>query len=327
MGEQQGATLERPAPAAPPARSRLSGWLRPQLVAPLALVTALAGVGGWAHLDHAGGPAYQPHPPSVKSLKLPGGPASAAPITPAAVALAPAAGRDPGTAVATYLAARQRGDDATAYALLAPVARQAFSTLAVWRAGQLSRPRPVRFTAAATPAGAGGSADVRTEITQQGRLDLIVGFVPDSVRATYRALRTPAGWRVLPDPVTLTPVLPSDAPAAQAAAQWLAEVSQCDSTAAEAFQVGPDLTGDVVFGQYPCTKPGNWRAGSVRPLVEGPRTQAFTAAYGSGVGLWARLVPVTGPADSFSVALAPVGGRWRVFGIIRDGAGGTEGGS
>ena len=53
-------------------------------------------------------------------------------------------------------------------------------------------------------------------------------------------------------------------------------------------------------------------------LEEGPAARPFTAAYGSGVGHWARLVPIVSPQGRFFAAMAPLGEAWRVFGLLAE---------
>lgn len=320
MTDDRAATLDRAVDRRPPPAGG-SWWLRPRLVVPLAAVVAAAAGAGAVVLRSSRAEPYAPHPASVQTLRLPG--STAAPAAPGRAARLPvapaAAGRTPEAAVRAFLTASRRRDDSAAFALLAPAARRSIATVAEWRNAQGSRPRPT----AVRIAGSSG-ADVRVGLVQQPALDPLTGFVPGRLSATYRTVRTSAGWRVLPDPVAATPVLPAAAAAAGSAARWLALQRRCDAAGAVKLQASADLLGDIGFATQPCSAGGSWRAGAATTIVEGPRAQPFLAAYGSGVGNWARVVPVSGPGGArFLVALAPLGAQWRVFGLVRDGTGGS----
>lgn len=319
MTDERSATLDR-AVDRPPPPGHPSRWHHRGVALSAAVVLASAAGAGAVVLRSSRTEPYVPHPASVQALRLPGaapaGPAARAKALPRAPA---AAGRTPTAAVTAFLAARRAGRDEASYALLGPAARKELRSVAEWRNAQATRPRPSGFRVTAV-----SGADVRVQVTQHAVLDQLVGFVPGQVRATYRAVRTPAGWRVLPDPVTATPVLLPERAAAATATRWLALQSSCDRAGAAGLQASGDLLGDVGYAAAPCRTGGSWRAGAATTLVEGPRAQPFLAAYGSGVGSWARVVPVSGPRGArFLVALAPLGTQWRVFGLVRDGTGGT----
>ncbi len=166
------------------------------------------------------------------------------------------------------------------------------------------------------------------DVVQQPGLDSRLGFVPGRLRGSFRAEPSAAGWRVQPDPVSAEAILPADAGAATAASAWLTSKQRCDDVSAARLQASAGLVGASGYADLPCRTPGNWRAGAVGPLVEGPRTQPVLAAYGSGASGWSRLVSVSGPEGAtFSVALAPIGDQWRVYGLVSDGSGRSEVGS
>jgi hypothetical protein len=259
------------------------------------------------------------HPASVRSLTFPGGPpASTAPTAVTTVRLPAGADSSATAAVATYLRARSDGDTATSYALLSAIAKRSFPTEATWVNAVADLPAPATFLVSGHK-DAGGGTEVSVDVRRTPVLNSFVGFVPARAIEVYRAVRSGAGWRVDAQPVRVTPNLISDRSAAADVTAWLNRLAACDTAGAAPLQVSADLLGDAALPQAICAQHTRLRAAPVRPVVGGPSTAAFLAAYGPDLGSWARLVPVTGPSQQLLVGVAPLGPSWRVFGIVSGG--------
>lgn len=317
----------QPPSGARPARKRRT------VVAGTAAVALVAAGATWQAQRGPDEEPYRPHPASVQKLSLPGAPTAPAPggtaPSPRPAPAAPAAaGRDATAAARAYLDARVRGNAAASFAMLTPAQQAAFGTVEDWTLALSDRPRITGYTVGRAVAAPGGAVDVAVDVVQQPGLDSRLGFVPGRLRGSFRAEPSAAGWRVQPDPVSAEAILPADAGAATAASAWLTSKQRCDDVSAARLQASAGLVGASGYADLPCRTPGNWRAGAVGPLVEGPRTQPVLAAYGSGASGWSRLVSVSGPEGAtFSVALAPIGDQWRVYGLVSDGSGRSEVGS
>lgn len=294
----------------------------PPFVVPAVVVLALvlAGITVLAlHPWRSKAGANGQQPPSVRTLNLPGGPEAPA-LPPAAptVKLPPAAARSASAAVATYLRARSQGHARTSYALLAPSARRTYPSEATWLDALPDLPAPKTFTITGDKA-AGSGMDVSVDVRRTPILNSFVGFVPGHATEVYRAVPSKAGWRVDAEPVSVTPKLVSDRTAAADVTAWLERVSTCDGAGAVALQVSSELLGDPSLAGAICTKHAQLHAAPAQPMVGDPSTAPFLSAYGPDIGSWARLVPVTGPNQQLLVGVAPLGGSWRVFGIVSGG--------
>lgn len=300
----------------------LRDLLRLRTVLVIGAAAALA-VGGTALALRPTGRSAAAQPPSVTALHLPGSPGNAAfsalgtsPPLPAAAATAPKA------AVSAYLTARRQGNDRGSYTLLPAASHIRYPSLAQWSFALRDSPRPTSFTLTGRAVATTGGVAVTADLHQVPRLDPIAGFVPAHLSATYLAIKSTGGWQVQPDPIDGSAILPADRGAAEAAAAWLAARTKCDDRASRAVQASDRLLGAPDLAAAPCKVRGAWRSGAVERLEEGPAARPFTAAYGSGVGSWGRLVPMISPHGRFYAALAPLGERWRVFGLLADRTGG-----
>ncbi|MEP6463344.1 MAG: hypothetical protein ABJC62_08015 [Frankiaceae bacterium] len=303
------------------ARRPLRNLLRPRAALALGGVAALA-VGGTAFALRPTDPPPQ-RPPTVAAFGLPGSPGNAAFGGLATTPPLPTAARTtPQAAVTAYLTARRQGNDRASYALLPSSVRARYGSLAQWSFGLRDSPRLRSFTLVSRVAATTGGVAVPVQLRQQPALDPIAGFVPARAAATYLAVRTSAGWQVQPDPIEDSALLPPDRGAAQAAQAWLTARTRCADPASRAVQVSDQLLGVAELAAAPCTVRSTWRIGAVERLEEGPAAQSFTAAYGSGVANWGRLVPIVSPHGRFFAALAPLGDQWRVFGLLADRNGG-----
>lgn len=302
-------------------RRPLRDLRRPRTALALGGVLALA-VGGTTLAVRSTDKA-QAQQPTVASFDLPGSPGNAAfadlaaaPALPAATASAPKA------AVTAYLTALARGEDRATYALLPPATRARYASLAQWSFALRDSARPLSFTVFGRAVATTGGVAVPVQLRQAPKLDPIAGFVPARAAATYLAVPGTAGWQVQPEPIDSLAVLPADPGASRAAQAWLTARIACDDRATRAAQVADRLLGAADLTAAPCKLRSSWRIGAVERLEEGPAARPFTAAYGSGVGYWGRLVPIVSPQGQFFAAMAPIGDQWRVFGLLADRNGG-----
>lgn len=296
-------------------------WLRRTPVLAVLAVVLLAGTAGIAlhpwRSDASSGD--RPHPASVRSLNLPGGPpASVAANPPSEVRLPAGADSSATAAVATYLRARSDGEPATSFALLSPTAKRSYPSVATWVDALPDLPAPGTFLVTGDKA-AGGATEVTVDVRRTPVLNSFVGFVPGHAVEVYRAVRSGAVWRVDAEPVRTTPQLVTDRTAAGDVTTWLNRLAACDTVGAAALQTSPDLLGEDSIPGEICAKRARLRAAPAQRVVGGPTTSSFLAAYGPELGSWARLVPVTGPDQKFLVGVAPFGSTWRVFGIVSGG--------
>lgn len=277
------------------------------------------GVGGIAFFDRDARPAYQPHPPSVRSFDF----ATTVPeAPPRALQEVPALDAEPPTAraaVAAFLQPLADGRPAGAYPLLDGASRRRYPTVASWINAQANRAAPVTFDIGASRAGAGGAVEVDLSATHASSLDAIRGLVPARSTSTWLARLENDAWRVSADPVAFRPVLPADAAATAAVQDWVSRLATCDTPAAVALQVTPNLYGPANLARTPCETRGSWTAGEPAGLDRAADPRPFLAAFGPEVGTWARLVPVQGPGGRFLAAVAPMGDGWQVMGTAVDG--------
>lgn len=300
---------------------RRFAWLRRTPVLAMLAVILLAGVAvialhPWRSDASAGD---RPHPASVQSLNLPGGPVSVAPTLGAAVRLPAEADSSATAAVASYLRARGDGDVTTSYALLSAAAKRTYPSEATWVDALPDLPAPGTFMVTGDRR-VGGATEVSVDVRRTPALNSFVGFVPARALEVYRAVESAGRWRVDAASVRVAPQLVSDRSAANDVTTWLNRLSACDAAGAEALQVSGDLLGDDSIAGQICTTHARLRAAPAQPMVGGPTTSAFLAAYGPDLGAWARLVPVTGAKDQqLLVGVAPFGSTWRVFGIVSGG--------
>lgn len=259
------------------------------------------------------------HPASVRTLTLPGGPSASVAATPQpAVQLPAGAEATASAAVVAYLQARTVGNVTLSYALLGPASKRSYPTEATWTDALADLPTPGTFTVTAgQPRGA--AAEVTAVVRRTPVLNSFVGFVPAKAVEVYRAVRAGTRWRVEAEPVRVTPELISDRTATSDVTAWLGRLSVCDGVGAAARQVSADLLGDDSLAGGICAAHARLRAGRAQPVLGGPATAPFVAAYGPDLGSWARVVPVTGPGQQLLVGVAPLGASWRVFGIVAGG--------
>lgn len=291
-------------------------------VATVALVVAVgagAGLGAMALLEGgSGGPRRRPPTPSVIAFRFPTGgvvhPVAAEPETEEFAE--PTSAR---AALEDFLGAERDGRPTLSYRLLTSGDKQDAGSAAAWTASSPERPQPLRFAVMAERPSADGAA-VTVDVSRHSSLDHFGGFVSARATQVWDVVHEGRTWRVRGEPLSEDPVLPPLAGAADVAVRWVRASAACDGTARVALEGVPNLTGPEDLLAAPCAERGSWTvAGQPAALDRAPDSQAFVEAYGPDVGTWLRLVAVRGPRTHFFVALAPLGGDWRVIGVTSDG--------
>jgi hypothetical protein len=279
------------------------------------------GVGGFAYFDRdAKPPAYQPPAPSISEFAfattLPEGP----PREPETLPVLGAEPATPRAAVTAFAEALADGRPVDAYPLLDDASRRRYPTVASWVRAQADRATPLTFTVGTSRPSTDrpGAFEVDLSATHTSSLDPIRGLVPARSTSVWLVRLENDAYRVSVDPLAFRPVLPGDASATAAVQGWVNLLAACDTAAAAALQVSPNLYGPAALARTPCETRGPWTAGEPAGLDRSPDPRAFLAAFGPEVGTWARLVPVRGPAGGFLAAVAPMGDGWQVMGVAVD---------
>ena len=287
------------------------------------VVAGLAlGVGGFAYFDgNAKSPAYQRPTPSVSEFSFATTVPEVLPPEREALPVLDVEPATPGAAVTAFLAplADRRPEDA--YPLLDEASRRRYPTVASWIRAQADRATPLTFTVGTSRPSADRPGDFEVELaaTHASSLDPIRGLVPARSTSLWLVRLENDAWRVAVEPLAFRPVLPADASATAVVQGWVDLLAACDTAAAGALQVAPNLYGPAGLAGTPCEARGTWTAGEPTGLDRTPDARAFLAAFGPEVGTWARLVPVQGPERRFLAAVAPLGDGWKVMGVAVDG--------
>jgi hypothetical protein len=286
---------------------------RPLLrVVAVGVVGLAVGVGAILAAARLGG--GQDHAASVQRLDLPAA-VEPLPAPPAADAVKPVRAGSARAAVQRFLRAGATGDDATAYALLDRSGRRRYPSLARWTRAQADRP-PVTGVRVGTERKVGAATtDVTVTLSHPPAIDPFTGLVPARTVEVWRARRAAGGgWRVAPDPVSVRAVLPGADRAPAAVTAWVERLVGCDRQGAASLQAGAELYGPADLAEAPCRERGRWTVAAPLGFDAAVEPQPYVAAFGSDVGGWARLVPVTGPRTRFHVVVGPLGDGWRVLG-------------
>jgi len=232
----------------------------------------------------------------------------------------PALAEEPSTAEAAltfFLQSIVEGRPDTAYAILDSPSRQRFPTLASWIRAQPDLAVPTGFELGPSRAAFGGGDRVEIEVTSQQHpsLDPTRGLVPARSRGLWVVERRGGLWRVGAEPASVVPILPAEAGATLTVTDWVGRLQACDRPAAASFQVGTYLYGPADYVRAPCEQKGAWTVGDPTGLDSAGDARDLVAAFGAGVGSWARLVPVEGPKSAFFAVVAPMGDAWQVVGV------------
>jgi hypothetical protein len=275
------------------------------------------GVGGIAVFDGDDKPSYRPHAPSVSAFSFSTSVPDAPPRAPEVVPALETEPADATAAIAAFLRPLAEGRPELAYPLLDESSRRRFPTLASWAQAQVDRTQLVTFEVGASQPSRerSGAVEVEVSATHRPSLDSIRGLVPARSTSTWLARREGDAWRVAAEPMSYRPVLPAEEGARIVVQTWVRLLAACDAPTAAQLQVSPNLYGPSSLVSTPCEKRGTWTAGEPVGLDRAPDPRTFLAAFGPGVGAWARLVPVQGPESRFLAAVAPMGDGWQVMGV------------
>lgn len=237
--------------------------------------------------------------------------ASTTTSTTAATQAQPATGAtSPKAAVTAVLAAEQRRDHDTSFALLSAKGREEYPDAESWARRRSQVPEITGFRVDKVD----GSV-VLVTVDHTPGLDPFVGLSTAHDTQKWTARRDRGSWFVDPEPA-ITLEVPDDAPAAPAAAAWTKAVQRCDEPAAIKLQVEPTLLGASTGESNLC---GSSDAVSTTPPAALPATldsSALVAQYGEASLTWARVVGVRVGDIALSVMLAPIGERWLVVGVV-----------
>ncbi len=275
------------------------------------------GVGGIAVFGRDDKPSYRPHAPSISAFSFSTSVPEAPPRPPEVVPALAAEPADASGAVSAFLQPLTDGRPELAYPLLDEPSRRRFSTLASWSQARVDRTQLVTFEVGASQPSRerSGAVEVEVSATHRPSLDSIRGLVPARSTSTWLARREGDAWRVAAEPMSFRPVLPAEEGARIVVQTWVSLLAACDAPTAAQLQVSPKLYGPSSLVSTPCEKRGTWTAGEPVGLDRAPDPRTFLAAFGPGVGAWARLVPVRGPESKFLAAVAPMGDGWQVMGV------------
>jgi hypothetical protein len=285
------------------------------------------------------GVAFDSGPPSVDRFDLPS-PSTGEALTgqdileraraqqQAPIGAAPAT--EPATARAAldaFLAAEADDRSVDAFALLDPDAQRRVGSPVAWRQAAAERPAPTRRATVTaerrTAPPPSETVEITVRIERTPEITPFRGLVPAEATEVWTIRRQEGtGWRVVDGrPSSSEPVLPADAAAVEAARRWVDAASRCgDGTdATGALQLTGPLLGQAALAPLVCERAAEgaaWTtAASAVRLADLPDVTAFVAAFGPGVGRWARGVEVTSGNERFTVVLGPLGREWRVMGL------------
>ncbi len=218
-----------------------------------------------------------------------------------------AAAATPQEAVTGLLDALIAGDAERSFSLLSADDRSTSGPFTTWRDRLVTLPRVVDYQVTDV-----GSATVTTDVVFEPRLDEVAGFVPARASATWTTVEEDGGHRVTYSESTSEPVLPPDTAATQAAERWVTEEQGCR----EGPVYGGSLLGQPTLADTLCGTTGTFRAGPAERLERFRDPTLVLNAFGADAAGFVRVVPVDGPL-ALQVALAPLGERWEVIGVLQ----------
>lgn len=306
-------------------RARIAGRARDAIVLLLAIAAGFAiALVPRAFSDSGGDDVASPRNanPRVQLSKLADArvakPLPQAMTDPASVEPPAAPAPTPAAAVTEFLDAETAGDFGSSYGRLSVTDRLRTGSRNEWTNLHAQLPTIRGFSLGETQS-TPGRAEIDADVQLKPGLDTIVGLVPSRAHAAWIAVPEDGGWRVDFDSSSLVPEYPPDSAAVDTARSWVSARTQCR----RAPQYRDGLLGAPALAHDLCGARGPVRVGSPAPLRAGDGVEPFVAAFGPDVFTWARTVPVQSPTP-LSVALAPIGERWVVIGILESLPGGSR---
>lgn len=251
----------------------------------------------------ADAPTDRPQPVIADAPPAPEGEATAGP------------GADAESAARGFLTAEATGEFALAYTYLAPDEQDALQTPQLYvaqHADIFGRVTGFELTGIELDGVDQSTATVTATVGFVPTLDVVVGLVPAVATATIPVADTGEGWTVSFTDLTVEPVLPSDEEALADARAYVQGAVDCEPPVrgySGALQGQPRLIDGL------CDATGEVSLGDVGVLDDPLTIQPFLSAFGDAVVTWARVVPVTGPAE-LRLVLAPFGDDWTVIGAV-----------
>lgn len=306
--------------------SRVGGCLRRGAVQVTVVAVGLGlGVGGTAlYRERTSSHGYT-LTPSAKRFSFATTAGSPTPGAPADAVPAPDVEPvDAGAAVTAFLQAEVDGRPEVAWTLLDGAGHERWPTARAWLAAQPDLAAPTSFhvtqpTGAPAPNPPSGDVDLQVDVTRKPSLDPFRGLVAAHSAEVWRVRDEKGHWRVAATPVESRPDLPPDVGASDAVKKWVDRVSACDQAGAAALQIDASLLGPADVAAMPCQLKVPWMVGAPVGIDRGGDVQPLLAAYGQGVGTWARSVPVSGAGRNFWAEVAPLGNAWMVVGVAAGG--------
>jgi hypothetical protein len=216
----------------------------------------------------------------------------------------------PEAAVTAFLAAEEAGAFADSFTLLAADER-ARTSVTAWVGRHADLPELVDFEVLDSSRSTAGRAEVAVRAGLRPQLDEVVGLVPSSAELTLTTVEEDGQWRIRFADSRLVPNYLTDATAAADAGAWVARRAVC--MPADEYGGGLLGAGAAVLAERLCGALEPVEVGAPRRLADGPDSDPFVAAFGPEVLEWARVVPVSSPAE-LDVVVAPYGDRWLVIG-------------
>ena len=220
-------------------------------------------------------------------------------------------------AVARFLRAEQRGDEAAAWDSLSVKDRQQYPSVSSWRKLRVVALPPItNFTVNSgmkVPSSAPAVRNVAVTLQLRASLSEVAGLIPTNADAVVVAEQHANGWYVNFSASRITFRYLADTTLASAARVWVEGRSACKVVQ----QWRSSLYGDGAEARAKalCSTRTPAIDDTVQTLSGRSDTAALLAAFGPNVGLWARVVTVGGP-NPFDLVLAPVGRQWLVIGVL-----------
>jgi hypothetical protein len=226
-------------------------------------------------------------------------------LRPASTSPLPAAA-SPEAAVRSLLDAMIAGDAQRSFGRLAAADRVTYGPVGVWEDHLSDLPHYLGYRIT----GASGTS-VTTDVTIEPRLDEVVGYIPSRAHVTWTTVAEDGGYRVSFTSTLTDPILPTDAAATKAALAWVAARKSCRPGDTYAG----NLIGQPTLADALCHVTSAYRAGAVEGLESFHNPTLLLNAFGAEAPAFVRVVPLKG-ASSIEVALAPLGDRWQVVGVM-----------
>lgn len=214
-------------------------------------------------------------------------------------------------AVEGFLAAEAQDDFAASFDFLSADDQEQAGDREAWVADHLFLLPPITGFRFAADQVVEDRVEVMARLELEPGLDELVGLTPGEADATWVAVEENDEWKVAFTESSVVPLYLEDSGAPAAVEKWVEQRRQC--AAATEWEGG--LLGFPALADQLCDASGAVEVGEVTNLADAAESEAFLAAFGPEVGLWARVVPVMSPTPMRAV-VAPIGAEWVVIGVL-----------